>query len=165
MLLRGTILGVYNDCEMAPIAKLEIASIQLHQALLLFCEGDFVSSITLAGATDEILGNLLKEHRVENPLLGSLNALEEEVNYIKARLNTWGAPMPRKKIIKMLNYPRDQLKHFGAGPSNAVTLDLPNDATALIDRAVRNYLRLGGSWPDFGGAYDDYCKAKRRGQA
>jgi hypothetical protein len=58
----------------------EVALRQLEQAISLFLdERDFVSALTLAGAAEEILGNLLKRadmpHALEEIIEGSLKII------------------------------------------------------------------------------------------
>ncbi|MFM0742254.1 hypothetical protein PQQ51_33975, partial [Paraburkholderia xenovorans] len=55
------------------IPKLEVATLQLDMAIRLFLERDYVSSLTLAGAAEEILGKLSKRAKLDNAVDFVLN--------------------------------------------------------------------------------------------
>jgi hypothetical protein len=46
------------------ISKIDIALIQLRTAVQLYNKGNYISSITLAGASEEILGQIAKKTSV-----------------------------------------------------------------------------------------------------
>ena len=87
------------------ISKLEVASQQLNVAIRLFLEGDYLSSLTLAGAAEEILGKLSK--RAGEPL-----AIEEIVTYHWHDTDPVLSDTERRKVIsEVLNRGRNQAKH------------------------------------------------------
>ncbi|MEY3774817.1 MAG: hypothetical protein RLZZ129_1597 [Verrucomicrobiota bacterium] len=138
---------------METFTKVEIASIQLQRALVLFCAKDYISALTLAGAAEEILGKIVEAK-------GEANALTEDVCYIETRLRGKADSMTSKQIASFLNQPRNQLKHFGDVSASLVSLNPSADAESLIERATLNYLRACGKWPDFDDAYERYNNAR-----
>jgi hypothetical protein len=119
------------------LTKLEVAEIQLNRAIKLFLTGDdYVSAITLAGASEEILGKLLKQR-------GLANALEELVERSR-RVQTErdGEAGEKKTYVSLVNYFRDRLKHISDGAGLLFSVDY--EAAILIERAMSNYVRLTG---------------------
>lgn len=87
------------------ITKLEVASRQLNVSVRLFLEGDYLSSLTLAGAAEEILGVLSKR-------AGNTNAVDSIMAF------HWQDTDPalcdhdrRAVILKVMNNGRNQAKH------------------------------------------------------
>lgn len=119
--------------------KLDLARIQLERAVVLFIEGkDYVSSITLAGAAEEILGKLIK--LADPKALHAMDEVVEDTNKVEELLG--GEPTKRNGVISLANYYRDHLKHIRDGDD--LYFDARDEAAALIDRAVSNYWRLTG---------------------
>jgi hypothetical protein len=117
--------------------KLAIARLQLETALQLFRDGkDLFSVITLAGAAEEILGNLLKEQGQGN----AYEALEGAAAAMYRHM--FGEEVGAKQFAKRANRARNALKHHDPGHPRTVTLDLLEEATDMLDRAVANYWRL-----------------------
>jgi hypothetical protein len=121
---------------MLRLSKLEVAEYQLDRALRLFLdENDYVCSITLAGAVEEILGKLLKNEGKENALSSFVNSC---VGTGKAVYNEdW----PSKDFVEMANSFRNDLKHYTDG--EAITIPR-GAAVEILDRAVENYFALTG---------------------
>lgn len=91
--------------ETMTLTKLQVATWQLDVAIRLFLEGDYLSSLTLAGAAEEILGRLSER-------AGKSVAVDAIVDY------HWGDTDPamtdekRKDILlKVMNTPRNAVKH------------------------------------------------------
>jgi len=120
------------------LTKLQIAEIQLNRAIELFLSGeDYVSAITLAGASEEILGKLLVQK-------GERNILEELVDASqKIESVIYGDASEKKKIVSLANYYRDRLKHISDGADLFFSVD--SEAADLIDRAISNYYKLTGN--------------------
>jgi hypothetical protein len=118
------------------LTKLEVAEHQLELALELFLERqDYVASITLAGASEEILGKLLE-------VRGETHALEEFVqSCVETGLRVFGEDWPKKDFVGMANYFRDGLKHITNGQPITVSREA---AAEMIERAVANLWRLEG---------------------
>jgi hypothetical protein len=119
------------------IDKQEIAERQLVRAIELYIEGsDLVSAITLAGAAEEILGELAKT-------LAKKHALETKAEMLsKIYQHTFKKPPNPKKFISHMNRAKNELKHIGTGTT--LKLDLETEAVELIERAITNYNILGG---------------------
>ena len=120
------------------ITKLEIAEIQLNRAINLFLSGeDYVSAITLAGASEEILGKMLNQH-------GLSNSLEELVDASqKVGQTLYGNSGSRKEYVSLANYYRDRLKHITDGDDLHFSVDY--EAADLIERSISNYFKLTGN--------------------
>jgi len=87
------------------ITKLEVASHQLNVAIRLFLEGDYLSSLTLAGAAEEILGKLSQR-------AGKTVAVEAILNYHWQDTDPILSDAERRKVIfELLNRGRNQVKH------------------------------------------------------
>ena len=87
------------------LTKLEVAVLQLDAALRLFMDGDYLSSLTLAGASEEILGKLCE--RAGKPI-----AVETIIAF------HWGDTDPaltdkerRDILLGVLNRARNAAKH------------------------------------------------------
>ena len=118
------------------LSKLDIATIQLDRAIVLFLDAtDFVSAITLAGAAEEILGKL-----AEN--IGKKNALNELIDASKAmEEQMYGeSEGKRSEYVSLANYYRDRLKHINDGEDLHFSVD--HEAASLISRALDNYYLL-----------------------
>jgi hypothetical protein len=118
------------------LSKLQIAEHQLDRAIqLLLDENDYVCAVTLAGASEEILGKLL-ELRGHKPALASFaEACVQMGRHIYKE--SWS----KKEFVTMENYFRDGLKHITDGQPLAVPKAA---AVEIIDRAIDNYWNLTG---------------------
>lgn len=113
---------------------------QLETALRLFFEGkDFASVITLAGAADEIFGKLLTSSGRES----SLEGLKKSVAAIHEKL--YGEPIEPTQIASRANRARNSLKHWDEGQPMIIKLDLAQEATDMLFRAIDNYWALNES--------------------
>lgn len=127
-----------NEPVAAPpeLSKLQIAEHQLDRAIrLLLDEDDYVCAVTLAGASEEILGKLL-EQQGRKPTLASF---AEACVHMGRRIykESWS----KKDFVTMENYFRDGLKHITDGQP----LVVPREAAIeIIDRAIDNYWNLTG---------------------
>lgn len=114
----------------------EVAVHQLDQAIRLFLEGDLLSSLTLAGAAEEILGKLCE--RACKPV-----SIEQIVAF------HWDDTDPtlhdrerRKILLTVLNRARNAVKH--ANNPDEATFDLePDFALQMIMRAMPMARNLG----------------------
>lgn len=122
--------------ELVTLTKLEIAEHQLDLAVELFLDRrDFVASITLAGASEEILGKLL-EARGESHVLG-----EFVESCVKTGKHIFKEDWPAKDFVEMANFFRNGLKHITDGESITVSREA---AAEIIERAIANLWRLEG---------------------
>ena len=118
------------------LSYLEIATRQLDRAIALYLiEKDFISSLTLAGAAEEILGKLLNEsgqhHALNYIIEGALKLNGMDSNAPEAK-------SAEKEIANLANYYKNRLKHYN---SENTTLNFSVDyySADIIDRAISNY--------------------------
>ncbi|CAN7782384.1 hypothetical protein LJR296_008107 [Cupriavidus necator] len=71
----------HEDAAPKVIKKLEVATVQLDAAIRLFLERDYLSSLTLAGAAEEILGKLSSRAGLDN-------AVDFVVDFYKGQTDT-----------------------------------------------------------------------------
>ena len=117
--------------------RTDLALSQLETALRLFFEGiDYASVVTLAGAADEIFGNLLKSEGRES----SLESLKKSVAAISEKL--YGEPTPPSHIADRANRAKNSLKHWDPGDPHIIKFDLPQEARDMLYRAIDNYWTL-----------------------
>lgn len=118
------------------LTKIEIAERQLFKAIELYlADQDLVSVITLAGAAEEILGQLVRRR-------GGKSALDEKVTVLCGLFEAvFKTPANRKEFVDLRNEARNELKHIGK--SDHIELDLEQEAVKLLARAIDNYKKLG----------------------
>jgi hypothetical protein len=129
------------------LSKREVAKRQLDSALRCFLDhGDIISAITLAGASEEILGKLLEKE-------GRKHSLEE---FVEACVGTgrayYGEEWAKKDFVEMLTYFKNSLKHIGDGKDITVTRDA---AVEILDRAIDNHWALEGEQSELMRRYMD----------
>lgn len=136
-------------------AKREIADAYLARALALFIDiDDYLCAITLAGAADEIYGKLYRAKIAKDAAANPDRedkpdpraSIDHEVDAIQVVGAHFGEKIERTEAIASLNSARDAIKHFPAG-GDPVTLDAPDEAAEIIDRALRNVMMLDGNYP------------------
>ena len=99
------------------ITKLAVASHQLDVAIRLFLEGDYLSSLTLAGAAEEILGRLCE--RAGMPV-----ASESIVDFHWKDTDENKSDKERRKILLgVLNDARNQAKHANNPDEEAFSVE------------------------------------------
>ena len=113
------------------LSKSDIAKRQIETACGIFLSGgDFLAVVTLAGAAEEILGNLLKR-------AGKGNSMDD-IAALDQRL-TGGRPF--KDVSAEVNAARNALKHAREASEDTVAV-LPGEAHAMLARAISNYVSL-----------------------
>jgi len=123
------------------LTALEIAEHQLLSALQMWSVGDYISCITLAGASEEILGKRMRVLGLEP----SFDNLKEAV--VKLARHFGDTSQNTDKLVaELLNQTRNELKHYAG--DEALEFDLKSDAEELLERAVSNYTSLTGKFPD-----------------
>jgi hypothetical protein len=116
-------------------SKLGIATRQLESAVMLFISGcDRVSAITLAGAADVILSQLLHSARKENFSDILMRQEAEETGTLPKRADHGRAV----NDMLMIN----ALKHMDAGDDDYIEMDVKVSALATVAKAVANYVAL-----------------------
>ena len=119
------------------IKKLEVATVQLDAAIRLFLEHDYLSSLTLAGAAEEILGKLSSHAGLDN-------AVDFVVDFYKGQTDTSTDEEHRSFILRILNGARNQAKHANDPSEESFEVDRLNPAS-MIMRAVPMVTPLGGT--------------------
>ena len=134
------------------LTKIEIAQQQLLHAIDLFCSGEkLVSAITLAGAAEEILGELVVD-------TGQTSSLENEVkDRCELFESFFGRAQDPKTFYGFQNNARNELKHVCTGKD--VELDLEEEAVKLIERAIINFQLLRPGFNAAFQAFDDKAAA------
>ena len=116
------------------INKIEIARMQLDTAIGLFLSGtDSISSLTLAGASEEILGKLL-ERDGEDSMLKNLHAWYEE---------TSGEEIKYCEFAQKTNLAKNCLKHASVKEEDELEI-YKWETIQMIMRAMTNYKELTG---------------------
>jgi hypothetical protein len=128
----------YIDLDALPwYTKQQVAEHQLDRAIkLLLDEQDAISSVTLAGAAEEILGTLA-EMGGERHALGQF--IDECLRIGEA---AHGENWRGAEFAQMANHTRNELKHHIEGGDVCVT---DHDAREMIDRALENLQKLGST--------------------
>jgi len=129
--------------EILEISKVDIATSQLDTSIQLYIDKtDLVSAVTLAGAAEEILGNLIRAQ-------GKTTALEEVLNRLcEMHKSAFEEEPDRKLYADLRNGIRNEFKHLCSGKSLEINLD--GEASQLINRAIDNYRKLfPGFYPRF----------------
>lgn len=122
--------------------KKDIALKQLRASAKLYNDGDYICSITLSGAAEEILGKIAKKRT-------KTNQLEDEIIYLKDICNFFsGETPPNKDIINKINKVKNELKHNDCGINDWVDADFENEATLIFVRAVKNFYRCYKELPN-----------------
>lgn len=119
------------------INKLDIALRQLETALTLYFNGgDKISVLTLAGAAEEILARYIENE-------GGQSALAEHVHWVCELHNKRCGIYPEKKpIFDRANYARNRFKHMNKENDLEVTVDLNEEVSDMLNRAVDNFWTL-----------------------
>lgn len=128
----------YSDEER--LARSDIAKIQLEKAIDLFIFEQFIPSITLAGAAEEIFGKLLLCQKMMPVLEESFGAIQGIRDAVGLNLMDGKS---KKEIIKDWNYARNNLKHYDLTDEEFVVLNTCDEAYWMIKRALNNAGRLG----------------------
>ena len=112
------------------IHKFQIAKVQLDDAILCFIEEKYISSLTLAGASEEILGKLSERYCDKKSSYNSLMDLLEN-------------KLPNKKV--KINLSRNALKHADNKNEDEIEFFPEVEAMIMILRAINNYYNFSES--------------------
>ena len=123
----------------ATLSKSEVAQIQLVEAISLFIARRFLPAVTLAGAAEEILGNLLVRKSELPVIKESTKAIE--ILRQKTGLAAMGTKS-EKEMINGWNATRNSMKHLGNLEDDPITLNLCDEAYWMIRRALANAQKL-----------------------
>lgn len=121
------------EVKKTQIKKSKIALIQLRRAIQLYNSGDFISSLTLAGASNEIFGQFALLHQ-------GYNTLDGEKHFWDGIAKIYRKSKPSKeKIKKVNNRIKNELKHHDVINDEIVSADFQFEAECHINNAIRNY--------------------------
>ncbi|WOB26492.1 MULTISPECIES: hypothetical protein [Xanthomonas] len=125
--------------SLSTLSAEEIAGNQLLAAIRLWQTKDYLSSLTLAGAAEEILGKRLRKLN-QDPSFDQLRSLVVAVARSEGETN----PDLEKITGNMLNNTRNTLKHYCGDDS--LMFDLRSDCLEMLKRAIANYEALTGTF-------------------
>jgi hypothetical protein len=117
-----------------------MAETQLETALALYFKGeDYFSVITLAGAADEIFGQVLISEGGQS----ELDLLKKNA----ASVHKWlfGENCDVAWFANRANMARNALKHWHPNQPIMIDFDAEQEAKDMLDRAITNLWRLGGN--------------------
>ncbi len=134
------------------LAKIDAAVDQLDWAItLLLDHRAYLASITLAGASEEILGKCVPGASAHTQLKESLS---EKFNLSQ-----------REVSDNHLNRARNWLKHSAVGdPFETATFELEAEATQIISRAISNLMSIDRSLPSQGQRFLNWIRKERGDQ-
>lgn len=115
--------------------KTEIAIIQLKSAITHYDNGDFISALTLAGASSEIIVSLCKARKLTVKHMLPFEKAEE--------LNRPGINI-EKYLKTTLNKNKNELKHHDSADDYEIEGEFWRDALGFISDTVENYRILFG---------------------
>jgi len=125
--------------------KSDVARMQLVEAICLFVREQFIPSLTLAGAAEELLAGLLRAD-------GKQPTIEESFSSIKKiRDNVGLAAMANKtksEVIAEWNHAKNRTKHQDKDEASSITLNDCDEAYWMIKRALDNANKLGITIPN-----------------
>lgn len=127
---------------MTKITRIELATKQLRSAIQLLNRRDYISSLTLAGAAEEILGRIAEKRTGINALISEKLFYEQLSKLIKQ------ASPSREKIIRLRNRVKNELKHNDSGEDDILDHDFQSEAEDLIIAAINNYTFIYGYPPN-----------------
>lgn len=113
--------------------KSKLALIQLRRAIQLFNVGDYICALTLAGAANEILGELAKNRQ-------GYNTMDIDKWFWDGISDMFNKNRPSKDKIKQVNNRvKNSLKHHDSDQDTKVEADFEFESQCHIDSAIRNY--------------------------
>ena len=129
--------------------KKDIAIRQIKASARLYIKGDYVCSITLSGAAEEILGEISKKRNGINQFDDELNYLENIFKYFSSISIQNKILVPNhKELIKRINGAKNELKHNDGGENKFVNYDFEFEAAMLFIKAVKNYYDCYNEFPN-----------------
>ena len=130
-------LGYHDDSS---LPKIEIARIQLTEAINLFVAEKFLCAITLAGASEEILGRLAFIAGHSSTTEAAATAILE----LKDKLATLAlSSVTIKSLFRSWNAARNTVKHHDDSDPDPVAINTCDEAYWMIRRALANAKLIG----------------------
>lgn len=122
--------------------KRDIAIKQIKAAARHYNKGDYICSITLSGAAEEILGRIAKKRT-------KTNQLEREVAYLRSVYEYFSGQKPSDRdLVQKINKVKNELKHNDSGDNDWVDADFEYEAALLFVKAVKNYYDCYKEFPN-----------------
>ena len=129
--------------------KREIALRQIKASARHYNKRDFVCSITLSGAAEEILGRIAKKRTKTNALEQDILFTKDLNDFLSGRLDLNSKSKPSdKEIISQINRVKNELKHNDSGENIWIKADFEYEATMLFVKAVKNYFSCYNELPN-----------------
>jgi len=126
----------------------EVAVIQMNRAIMLYIhEKDYISSITLAGAAEEIFSRVLEEKGIAT----IYETVKESTNRYREEFGR--REYSKKQYNLSMNKTRNLLKH--RSESGYISSCFRMEAMRMLYRAISNYKRL---FKDSNNLIDEYFK-------
>jgi hypothetical protein len=91
------------------LSIVQVALIQLRGAVQLYNKANFITAITLAGAADELLGNISVKRTGRNSIEDEKVWIDQLADYLKKQHPALG------KVVRSRNRIKNQLKHNDIG--------------------------------------------------
>jgi hypothetical protein len=123
-------------------SKIDIALIQLRTAVQLYNKGNYISSLTLAGASEEILGQIAKKGSGTSALIDDKVWTDQIADYFEKQRPAL------KRIAFVRNKAKNEIKHNDSGNNDEIKHDFKFEAETFILGAIRNYELIVGSMPN-----------------
>ena len=125
-------------------SKLEIACELLYSALFFYYEGNsYYACLQLAGGAEEILGAYVDCSGGLSDFKSSLN----DTVKLSGCLDENGSQVNPSDITKLINLPKNSIKHMDDLTDSTVNFDAKAKAKEMLDRAVSNYYQLMTNYP------------------
>lgn len=122
--------------------KRDIAVKQIKAAARHYNKGDYVCSITLSGAAEEILGRIAKKRTKKNKL-------DIDVSYLRSVYFYFSGQTPSdKELIQKINKVKNELKHNDSGDNEWVEGDFEYEAATFFIKAVKKYFDSYKEFPN-----------------
>jgi len=115
------------------IEKSKLALAQLRRAIQLFNIGDYICALTLAGAANEILGQLAKIRK-------GYNTLDIDKAFWDGIADMFNKNRPSKdKINQVNNRIKNSTKHHDSAINTIIEANFLFESQCHIDSAIRNF--------------------------
>jgi hypothetical protein len=123
-------------------SKIDLALIQLRTAVQLYSKGNYISSLTLAGASEEVLGQIAKNKSGTNALIDDKAWTDQIADYFKK------PRPPLNEVAKIRNKAKNEIKHNDNGVNYEIVHDFKFEAETFILGAIRNFELITGAMPN-----------------
>jgi len=125
-------LGYTNEVV---FSNTDIARIQLEEAIKQFISENFLCSLTLAGAAEEIFAGLLRVQNRDPAIEASYSAIEKMRENLKTDVME---NKNKREVIREWNNAKNRLKHHDENKGDNITFNPCDEAYGMIKRALVN---------------------------